>query len=89
VIAPTGSSDGEMTVLAIKSAITINEPPMINDMGIKCRCREPVIFRAAWGAIRSTKPITPLNATAAPVNTEQRASNLFLSPVVSTPTDLA
>ena len=36
VIAPTGNSDGEMTVLAARSAHTSNEPPRINDMGIKC-----------------------------------------------------
>jgi len=70
VIAPTGSSAGDSTVLATRSANSISIAPMTMDAGIIRRWSLPSAMRHACGTTRPTNPMIPQNATQSDVSTD-------------------
>ena len=70
VTAPTGSSSGEITTLAMMSENSIRHAPSTMDAGMIRRWSPPSIMRQAWGTMRPTNPMTPTNATHTEVRTE-------------------
>src|SRR5262249_27593864 len=70
VTAPIGSSAGANRLRASASAATSSAAPEIAETGSRTRWSLPTARRAAWGTRSPTKPMTPANATAAPVSSE-------------------
>lgn len=86
---PTGISLGESSVLDTKSATIIIIPPIIAERKTTYLCFDEKSFLTICGAIKSTNPITPAKATAAPVNAELKINKIHLTFFVSTPIALA
>lgn len=70
VMAPTGSSSGDMTVLAIRSENSMSIAPRAMDAGMMRRWSLPRAMRHAWGTTSPTNPMIPTNATHIAVRTE-------------------
>ena len=84
-MAPTGSSAGDITVLATRSANSISIAPMTTEAGIIRRWSLPSAILQACGTTSPTNPIIPTKATQSEVRTDATTMvtllNLFtLSP---------
>src|SRR5262249_3394790 len=85
VSAPIGSSAGAIAARATASAATTRVAPTRNDAGRSVRWSLPNAARTAWGTRSPTKPITPANATATPVRSDDARKTTRLVRSVSTP----
>ena len=65
--------------------MTINPPPMSAEVVRRYLCFGEKSFRAACGAIRSTKPITPAKDTAVLVSMAVSIKSSHLMPFTFTP----
>ena len=64
---PIGNSCGEMTILAVKSAMIKNPLPTRWKREVNAYDQAPKAAGSKWGMTNPTKPIVPETATAAPV----------------------
>ena len=89
VIAPTGSSEGEIIVLAIVSAIVKYIAPIKKDDGIIILLSTPQISLHTWGTTSPTNPIIPLTETTAPISKLAAKYVVFFKTLELTPRDFA
>jgi len=85
VITPTGSSRGLIIVRDNVSQITRKIAPAKHEEGKSISWFTPTILRIKWGTISPTKPMTPEDATHAPVIKEASIKSIFFIRFESTP----